>query len=196
MEAQGKKHKKTADQEKDSLANFEGKTEDYAIRREVISKTDDPEKRVMSAYKPQHYYSENQRFVSQIRHIVDAGMDEQFASGNPVDFSGRISKELKHEYGTLEALFFQIQDVRIEKYILTRKVEKVKEVLVYTDCPLPEIARLLDFKNVAQLSRVLKKHTGYTFEYFVNIRREKLAVMQKVGENRGEKAKTLEVQPD
>ena len=96
-------------------------------------------------------------------------------------FQTRISQEFGQEYGTLESLFFQIQDVRIKEYILTRKVEKVKEILVYTDCPLPEITRLLGFDSVAQLSRVLKKYTGYTFEYFVNIRREKLAVMQKVG---------------
>lgn len=196
MEAQERKHKETADQEKDSPTNFKGKTEDHAILREVISKTDDPEKRTMSAFKSQHDYSENPRFISQIRSIVDAGIDEQFAIGNPVDFSDRISKELKQDYGTVEALFFQIQDIPLKEYMLTRKVEKIKEVLVYTDCPLPEIARLLDFYNVAQLSRVLKKHTGYTFEYFVNIRREKLAVMHEAGEKRGEKVKNLEVKPD
>ena len=181
MKAQGKKQKESADQEKDSPAIFEGKTEDYSIRKEVITRTGGTVKRAMSAYKPQHSYSENQRFVSQIRRIIDAGIDVQFASGNPVDFSDQISQKFGQEYGTLEALFFQIQDVRIEKYILTRKVEKVKEVLVYTDCPLPEIVRLLGFDNVGQLSRLLKIHTGYTFEYFVNIRREKLAVMEKIG---------------
>jgi len=181
MEGQEKKHKEVADQEKGSPADFEGKTEDDAIPREVISKSDDPEMRTVPAYKPPHHYSENQRFVCQIRGIVDAGIDEQFASGKPVVFSDRICQEVGQEYGTLDALFFQIQDVRIEKYILTRKVEKVKEVLVYTDCPLPEITRLLGFDNVGHLSRLLKKHTGYTFEYFVNIRREKLAVMEKSG---------------
>ena len=151
MKAQGKKHKEAANQVKDSSAIFEGKTEDYFVRKEVITKTDDPEKRAMSAYKPPHSYSENQRFVSQIRSIVDAGIDEQFASGNPIIFSNRISQEYGQEYGTLEALFFQIQDVRIEEYILTRKVEKVKEVLVYTACLQPEINRLLGFDNVGQL---------------------------------------------
>ena len=181
MEGQEKKHKAGADQEKGSPANFEGKTEDDAIPREVISKSDDPEMRTVPAYKSPHDYSENQRFVCQIRRIVDAGINEQFASGKPVVFSDRICQEVGQEYGTLDALFFQIQDVRIEKYILTRKVEKIKEVLVYTDCPLPEIARLLGFDSVGQLSRILKIHTGYTFEYFVNIRREKLAVMEKIG---------------
>ncbi|MFB9296940.1 helix-turn-helix domain-containing protein [Persicitalea jodogahamensis] len=147
----------------------------------------------MSTNKPQHSCSENQQFISQMRRVVDATIDEQFASGNSVNFSDRISEGFGQEYDLLEALFFQIQDVSLEEYILTRKIEKTKEVLVYTDCPMPEIARLLDFDNVAHLTRILKKYTGYNFEHFVNIRREKRAIMDKAGENGGEKNEAVEV---
>ena len=185
MEGQEKKHKEVADQEKGSPADFEGKTEDDAIPREVISKSDDPEMRTVPAYKPPHHYSENQRFVCQIRGIVDAGIDEQFASGKPVVFSDRICQEVGLEYSTLEALFFQIQDVPIKEYILTRKVEKVKEVLVYADCPLQEIARLLGFEGTARLSRELKKHTGYGPDHYIGIRQEKLSVISEAAKGKG-----------
>ncbi|MBU1823096.1 MAG: AraC family transcriptional regulator [Bacteroidetes bacterium] len=185
MRAQGKKHKEAAERQEDSSAIFEGKTGDSAVRKEVITRTGNSEKRGMCVDKPQHSLSENQRFISQIRLVVDAGIDEQFSSGSPVVFPDRISQEFGLEYSTLEALFFQIQDVPIEKYILTRKVEKVKEVLVYADCPLQEIARLLGFEETARLSREFKKHTAYGPDYYIRIRQERLLAINKSGGTQG-----------
>lgn len=119
----------------------------------------------------------NQQFASQVRAVVDAGLDEQFISGYPIVFSELISKEFHQEYSLVNALFYQMQECTLEEYILSRKIEKVKEGLVYTDRSLPEIARVLGFENVQRLDRELSKHTGCAPDYYLKIRQEKLLVM-------------------
>ena len=136
-----------------------------------------PGQQTKQEHKPQRSCSKNQQFVSQVRAVVDAGLDEQFMSGNPIVFSELLSKEFQQEYSLMNALFYQIQDCTLEEYILSRKMEKVKEGLVYTDRSLSEIARALGFGNVQRLDRELSRHTGYAPDYYLKIRQEKLLVM-------------------
>lgn len=139
-----------------------------------------PAQQTNQEYKPQRSCSKNQQFVSQMRAVVDVGVDEQFTTGNLVVFSELISDVLQQEYSLLNALFYQIQDCTLEEYILSRKIEKVKEGLVYTDRSLSEIARVLGFENVQRLDRELSRHTGYAPDYYLKIRQEKLLLMDRI----------------
>ena len=98
-------------------------------------------------------------------------------SGNPIVSSELSSKEFQQQYSLMNASFYQIQDCTLEEYILSRKMEKVKEGLVYTDRSLSEIARALGFGNMQRLDRELSRHTGYAPDYYLKIRQEKLLVM-------------------
>ena len=119
-----------------------------------------------------------------MRCVVDASIEDQALGENPVTFSERISKEFNLEFGLVEQLFLYVEDTTLDRFVLSRKIEKVKELLVYTDMSLGEIARTLGFEGTARLSRELKNHTGYGPDHYVGIRREKLSVINEAARGR------------
>jgi AraC-like DNA-binding protein len=169
----------------ESMISPRSGNDSHSVGKETTAPSDEPVNNSNYAPKPRHFRSENQRFVSRIRSVVDAGIEDQASGENPVVFSERISKEFGLEYGLLEQLFLLVEDTTLERFILSRKIEKVKEILVYTDKPLSETARTLGFEGTARLSQELKKHTGYGPDYYAGIRQEKLSVIREAAKGRG-----------
>lgn len=124
-------------------------------------------------------YDKNQQLINQIKLIVERGINEQIETGSPVKFSKLISEELFKDYDSLSSLFSLTRGSTLENFIISRKIEKVKEFLVYTDKSLTDIAYSLGYSSVAYLSRQLKEHTGFGSSYYKRIRQDKFAVMQK-----------------
>ncbi|MFA4869952.1 MAG: AraC family transcriptional regulator [Pedobacter sp.] len=124
-------------------------------------------------------YDKNEQLISQIKLAVEQGITEQSETGNPVKFSKRISEELRRDYDSLSAIFSFTQGETLEKYIIQRKIDEVKALLVYTDKSLTDIANDLGYSSVAYLSRQLKKYTGFDFAYYKRIRQDKLAIIEK-----------------
>lgn len=77
-------------------------------------------------------------------------------------------------------LFSEVEGTTIEKYYIAQKIEKVKELLVYDELSLSEIAFLLNYSSVSHLSNQFKKVTGLTPSYFKNLRSEKRKPLDKV----------------
>lgn len=123
-------------------------------------------------------YDKNEQLINQIKQVVERGINEQSETGNPVKFSKLISDEFHKDYDSLSALFSLTQGITLEKYIILERIEKVKELLVYTDKSLTDIAGILGYSSVAYLSLQLKKYTGFDFAYYKKIMRSKLAIMQ------------------
>lgn len=124
-------------------------------------------------------YDKNEQLISQIKMVVERGINDQFETGNTVKFSKLISDELNRDYDSLSAIFSLTQGNTLEKFIISERMEKVKEFLVYSDKSLTEIANTLGYSSVAYLSRQLKQHTGFDFAYYKKIRQDKFAIMQK-----------------
>ncbi|MES2329816.1 MAG: AraC family transcriptional regulator [Bacteroidota bacterium] len=124
-------------------------------------------------------YSKNQQVIEKIKNIVEKGIQEQANTGVSVKFSILISNALHKDYDALSSLFSSLHGCTLEKYIISRKVEKVKELLVYTDQTLSEITDTLGYSSAAHLSHQLKKHTGFTSSYYKEIRRDKMEVIRK-----------------
>lgn len=124
-------------------------------------------------------YDKNEQLISQIKLAVGRGINEQSETGYPVKFSKLISEELNRDYDSLSAIFSLTQGSTLERYIIRKKIEEVKGLLVYTDKSLTDIANTLGYSSVAYLSRQLKKHTGFDFAYYKRIRQDKLTIMQK-----------------
>jgi AraC-like DNA-binding protein len=82
------------------------------------------------------------------------------------NFSEFISKEVKHDYPYLSFLFSSMVGINIEKYIIGQKVERIKELLVYDQLDLNEIAYKLNYSSVAHLSNQFKKVTGMTPTFY------------------------------
>jgi len=90
-----------------------------------------------------------------------------------VNLSEYISKELAQDYFTLSNLFSEIENTNIEKYFISQKIEKVKELLMYDELNLSEIAFQLNYSSVAHLSNQFKKVTGFSPTYFKQLKDKK-----------------------
>ncbi|MGR6872275.1 helix-turn-helix domain-containing protein [Pseudomonas sp. HK3] len=77
-----------------------------------------------------------------------------------------ISDNLHADYSHLSQIFSSVEGLTIEQYFIAQRIEKVKELLVYNEQSLSEIAYNLGFSSVAHLSGQFKKTTGMTPSYF------------------------------
>ncbi|MEP6928740.1 MAG: AraC family transcriptional regulator, partial [Flavobacterium sp.] len=89
------------------------------------------------------------------------------------NLSDYLSQNLNQDYNTLSNLFSEIENTTIEKYFISQKIEKVKELLIYNELSLSEIADVLNYSNVAHLSNQFKKITGFTPTYFKQLKDKK-----------------------
>jgi AraC-like DNA-binding protein len=90
-----------------------------------------------------------------------------------LNFSEYISKKVNHNYPYLSNLFSGTQGITIEKYLILQKIERVKELLVYGEFSLSDIAYKLQYSSVAHLSNQFKKITGLTPSFFRQLRNNK-----------------------
>lgn len=81
-------------------------------------------------------------------------------------YSTLIQQKLHHDYSYLSSLFSEVEGITIEQFIIHQKIEKVKELLVYDELTLNEIAFQLQYSSVAHLSAQFKKVTGLTPSQF------------------------------
>ena len=82
------------------------------------------------------------------------------------NYSEYISQKVNFNYTHLSTIFSKEQGISIEKYIIEQRIDRVKELLVYTDQGLSDISFKLNFSSVAHLSNQFKKLTGLTPSYF------------------------------
>jgi AraC-like DNA-binding protein len=90
-----------------------------------------------------------------------------------INYSAFIESKLGKDYSYLSHLFSEVEGTTIEKYIINQKIERVKELLVYNELSLSEIADIMDYSNVAYLSGQFKKITGLTPSHFRQIKEKK-----------------------
>lgn len=90
-----------------------------------------------------------------------------------VNLSDYLSEKLNHNYTYLANLFSEVKGTTIEKFYLSHKLERVKELLVYNELTITEIADKLHYSSVAHLSNQFKKMTGLTPNHFRNLKHKK-----------------------
>jgi AraC-like DNA-binding protein len=93
--------------------------------------------------------------------------------GLNVNLSSFLADKTNYDYNYLSNLFSEVEGTTIEKYFISQKIEKVKELLVYDELSLSEIADKLDYSSVAYLSSQFKKVTGLTPSYFKTLKEDK-----------------------
>ncbi|MGA8263936.1 MAG: AraC family transcriptional regulator [Ignavibacteriaceae bacterium] len=96
------------------------------------------------------------------------------------NFSKYLSENLNVTYQYLSHLFSSLEDTTIEKYIIHQKIEKVKELLVYDELTLSEIAFNLGYSSVQHLSSQFKKVTGFTPSHYKSLKHKKRIPLDKV----------------
>ncbi|MCW3122303.1 MAG: transcriptional regulator, AraC family [Flavipsychrobacter sp.] len=95
-----------------------------------------------------------------------------------VNFSDFLSQKLQHDYTYLANLFSEVQGTTIEQFIITHKIERVKELLVYNELTLTEIAYQMHYSSVAYLSTQFKKVTGLTPSHFKKLREKRRSMLE------------------
>ncbi len=77
-----------------------------------------------------------------------------------VNFSSYLSEKLNHDYTYMSNLFSEVQGNTIEQFIISHKVEKIKELINYNELSITQIAWKMNYSSVAHLSNQFKKVTG------------------------------------
>ena len=97
-----------------------------------------------------------------------------------VNLSDYLSEKLNYDYTYLANLFSEVKGITIEKFYLTHKIEKVKELIVYDELNLSEIAYKMHYSSVAHLSNQFKKYTGLTPSHFKNLKNKRRQTLEDV----------------
>jgi len=95
-----------------------------------------------------------------------------------LNFSTYLSEKLNYDYNYLSNLFSEVKGTTIEHFIISHKIERAKELLVYNQLTLTEIAQKLNYSNVAHLSNQFKKVTGLTPTFFKAMKHKKLIALE------------------
>ena len=104
-----------------------------------------------------------------------------YTDGLPkLSFSDIISKYAVSGEESILKIFSDVKGVSVLQFIVNQKIERAKELLLYEDMPLNEIAELLNYKNQNYLSAQFKKVTGLTPTYFKRLKKERMEVAEQI----------------
>ena len=87
-----------------------------------------------------------------------------------INFSDYLSKKLNYDYTYLANLFSEVQGRTIEQFIIAHKIERIKELIIYDELNITEIAWKMNYSSVAHLSNQFKKATGLSPSHFKQLK--------------------------
>lgn len=97
-----------------------------------------------------------------------------------VNFSTLLSEQLNHNYTYLGNFFSEVEATTIQQYLIALKIERVKELIIFEEHTLSEIAYMLHYSSVAHLSGQFKKSTGLTPSHFKALKEKRRISIQKI----------------
>ncbi len=96
------------------------------------------------------------------------------------NFSEFLSEKLNHNYTYLANLFSEVEGTTIEKFIISHKIERVKELIIYDELNLTEIAWIMHYSSVAHLSNQFKKVTGLSPSHFKQLKNKRRSPIEEI----------------
>lgn len=97
-----------------------------------------------------------------------------------VNFSTMLSEKLHHDYTYLANLFSEVQGTTIEQFIISHKVQRIKELIMYDELNISEIAWKMNYSSVAHLSHQFKKVTGLSPSHFKQLKDKKRSPLEEI----------------
>jgi AraC-like DNA-binding protein len=98
-----------------------------------------------------------------------------------INFSDFLSEKLKHDYTYMSNLFSEVQGSTIEQFIIAHKIERIKELIIYNELNMTEIAWKMNYSSVAHLSNQFKKVTGLSPSHFRRLKDKRRSPLEEVG---------------
>ncbi|MFL9485026.1 helix-turn-helix domain-containing protein [Chitinophagaceae bacterium LWZ2-11] len=108
--------------------------------------------------------------VERVKNLIVDLIYNKGLEDNQENISTYLSKHLHKEYTSLSQLFSSVENTTIEQFFILQKIERIKELLVYEDLTLSEIAYKMSYSSVAHLSAQFKKMTGFTPSQFKQLK--------------------------
>jgi len=87
-----------------------------------------------------------------------------------MNFSNFLSDKLHHDYTYLANLFSEVQGITIEHFIINHKIERIKELIIYNELNITEIAQKMNYSSVSHLSNQFKKVTGFSPSHYKKLK--------------------------
>ena len=100
-----------------------------------------------------------------------------------INFSIFLSDKLHHDYTYLANLFSEVQGITIEHFIINHKIERIKELIIYDELNITEIAHKMNYSSVSHLSNQFKKVTGLSPSHFKKLKIKRLTPIEDIGIN-------------
>jgi len=98
-----------------------------------------------------------------------------------INFSEFLSEKLHHDYTYLANLFSEVQGTTIEQFIISHKIERIKELIIYDELNITEIAWKMNYSSVAHLSNQFKKVTGLSPSHFKQLKEKRRSPIEEIG---------------
>jgi len=98
-----------------------------------------------------------------------------------INFSDHLSGKLNHDYTYLANLFSEVQGMTIEQFIISHKIERIKELIIYDELNITEIAWKMNYNSVAHLSNQFKKVTGLSPSHFRQLKVKRRSPIEEIG---------------
>jgi AraC-like DNA-binding protein len=95
-----------------------------------------------------------------------------------LNYSEYISNKLQYDYTYLSNIFSEVKGTTIQQFIIIHKIERVKELLLYDELNLTEIAYKLQYSSVAHLSNQFKKVTGLSPSFFKKLKQKRIGNLE------------------
>jgi AraC-like DNA-binding protein len=97
-----------------------------------------------------------------------------------VNYSDHISGKLGHDYTYLANIFSEMTGITIQQFIISHKIEKVKELLCYDELNLTEISYKMNYSSVAHLSNQFKKVTGLSPSFYKQTKQKRMCTLENI----------------
>jgi AraC-like DNA-binding protein len=97
-----------------------------------------------------------------------------------LNYSDYLSEKLDYDYTYLSNVFSEVKGITIQQFIIENKIERVKELLLYNELNLTEIAYKLHYSSVAHLSNQFKKVTGLSPSFFKKLKQKRNSNLENI----------------
>lgn len=151
------------------------------LKQEVTDKQRNDLSQKLSAIGLELIDNRNTGLIEKVKQLVrNKARNEAGGKETGTNLSAYLSAALHHEYTYLSSLFSSVEGRTIENYFIEQRIEKAKELLVYGEMNLSEIAHALCYSSVAHLSGQFKKITGLTPSHFRQVGTDKRKTLDSI----------------
>jgi AraC-like DNA-binding protein len=98
-----------------------------------------------------------------------------------MNYSDHISQKLGYDYTHLADTFSEVKGITIQQFIIIHKIERIKELIIYDELNITEIAWKMNYSSVAHLSNQFKKVTGLSPSHFKQLKDKRRTPIEEIG---------------